>query len=167
MRVAQRNECFVTVSGVCERFGTRCPRKSEKTILETGTTLPLVGRVVRLGDGDIYLHRNHTLAKRCETNNKYAYVVSRYDGMTTMATLSGVFDGTMDVPLMVFKNPSRFYPIRGLPDVVPGVAYLFSTNSFRDLTLFFKWVNERKIFQALPKYTHIYYTWIIMVPTNS
>lgn len=80
----------------------------------------------------IYLHRNHTLAKRGEKEIKYADVLSGGDGMTMMVTLGGGSDGTMDVPLMILKNVSRSYPIRGLSDDVPGVSYRSSPKSFMD-----------------------------------
>lgn len=98
----------------------------------------------------VHLHSNRTLARRGENEVKYADVVSGDDGMTMMVTLGGGRDGTMPVPLMIFKNLSRSYPIRGLNDDVPGVAYRSSPKSFMDRVLFCDWLNERRIFQPFP-----------------
>lgn len=98
----------------------------------------------------IHLHNNRTLSKRGDTEIKYADVVSGDDGMTMMVTLGGGCDGHMGVPMIIFKNAFRSYPIRGLCDDIPGVTYRSTPKGFMDSALFFNWLNERRIFNPLP-----------------
>lgn len=97
----------------------------------------------------VHLHSNRTLAVRGETKIKYADVVSGDDGMTMMVTLGGRCMESV-IPMMIFKNPSRSYPIRGLPDDIPGVSYRSGPKGFMDSALFAEWLNESRIFKPLP-----------------
>lgn len=51
---------------------------------------------------------------------KHADVVSGDDGMTVMELLLGESDAGVEPPVMAFQNQNRSYPIRGVPDNVPG-----------------------------------------------
>lgn len=54
---------------------------------------------------------------------KYADAISGVVGMTMVVRISGGRDARIEPPFMVFKNDRCPYPIRGLPDDIPGVSY--------------------------------------------
>jgi len=68
--------------------------------------------------------RNHkTLAMKGEASVKYADVVSGDEGMTMMVLISGGALSSIQVSFMIFQNQNSSYPIRGVPDDIPGVCY--------------------------------------------
>lgn len=97
----------------------------------------------------IHLHTNRTLAIRGEGEVKYADVVSGDEGMTLMVLLGGGCDAEMGIPLIIFKNSNRSYPIRGLPDETPGITYRSSHKGWMDSALFADWLNSPRIFKPL------------------
>lgn len=98
----------------------------------------------------IHLHNSRTLAKRGESEVKYADVVSGDEGMTLMVLLGGGCNAQMGVPMIIFKNASRSYPIRGVQDDTPGITYRSSPKGWMDSALFADWLNSARIFQPLP-----------------
>lgn len=54
---------------------------------------------------------------------KYAYVVICGEGMTMVLRLSGGRNAGIEKPFMVFLNKDIKYPICGVLETVPGVAY--------------------------------------------
>lgn len=67
-----------------------------------------------------------------------------------MVLLSGGYNAQMGVPMIIFKNPSRSYPIRGVQDDTPGITYRSSPKGWMDSALFADWLNSARIFQPLP-----------------
>ena len=55
-----------------------------------------------------------------DCNVRFADVVSGDEGMTMMVLLGGCPEAHMGLPMLVFKNGNRSYPIRAVPDNVPG-----------------------------------------------
>lgn len=73
---------------------------------------------------------------------RYAEVVSGGDGMTMIVRITGGEHALIEVPFMVFTNKNRSYPIRGVPDNIPGVCYRSSPKGFVDMKLFAEYFNE-------------------------
>ena len=46
---------------------------------------------------------------------------------------------------MIFQNESRNYPIRGIPDDVPGVAYRTGPKGWMDKQVMVKYLKERRV----------------------
>ena len=64
-----------------------------------------------------------TLGFRGDENVKYADVASGGVGMTMVVRIRGGKFARLEPAFTIFQNESRNYPIRGIPDDVPGVAY--------------------------------------------
>lgn len=73
---------------------------------------------------------------------KYADVVSGGDPMTMMVRISGGVNAMIHPPMIIFKNGNRSYPIRGIPDNVPGVCYRSSPKGWMDSTVWKEWLSE-------------------------
>ena len=63
------------------------------------------------------------LGSRGDENVKYADVASGGVGMTMVVRIRGGKFARLEPAFTIFQNESRNYPIRGIPDDVPGVAY--------------------------------------------
>ena len=46
---------------------------------------------------------------------------------------------------MIFQNESRNYPIRGIPDDVPGVAYRTGPKGWMDKQVMVQYLKERRV----------------------
>lgn len=64
-----------------------------------------------------------TLEKRGASTVKYHNVVSGGECMTLAVLLRGGPNARVEVPMIVFQNDNRSYPIRGLADDVPSATY--------------------------------------------
>lgn len=71
----------------------------------------------------INMNDSTTLEKKVSTTVKYHDVVSGSEGMTVVAMLRGGVNARLEVPMLIFQNDKRGYPIRGLIGNVPGVTY--------------------------------------------
>lgn len=54
---------------------------------------------------------------------KYEDVVSGGNLMTILVHITGGRNATLQPPFLSFQNRDRNYPIRNVPDYVPGVSY--------------------------------------------
>ena len=81
---------------------------------------------------------------------KYLDVVSGGESITMMVLISGGPEARVEVPMLVFKNPSRSYPIRGIPDNIPGVCYRSSPKAWMDRPVWSEWLQEPRVMKALP-----------------
>ena len=81
---------------------------------------------------------------------KYADVASGGEGMNMLVRISGGVEAKIENPLMVSKNQSRSYPIRCLPDNVPGVSYRSGPKGWMDTQVMHQWLQERRVITALP-----------------
>lgn len=89
----------------------------------------------------INMHNHKTVSVRGSSEVKYADVVSGDEGMTMMVTIRGGALATLCPAFMIFKNKQRSYPIQGLPDNIPGVAYRTQPEGWMDGTVFLEWVR--------------------------
>ena len=64
-----------------------------------------------------------TLGFAGDVEVKYSDAISGGESMATVVRLSGGRNARIEPPFMVFFNKNRDYPLRGVPDDVPGVAY--------------------------------------------
>lgn len=88
---------------------------------------------------------------------KYADVVSGGEGFTMVVRLTGGRDARIAAPFMIFKNGDRNYPIRGVPDNVPGAAYRTGPKGWMDTTVMPQWLSEPRAITALPHRRRIMY----------
>lgn len=83
-----------------------------------------------------------TLGFRGDNDVKYADVVSGGMGMTMVVRLTGGPGSTICPPFMIFQNPNCSYPIRGVPDDIPGVSYRSAKKGFMTKDVWVQWLNE-------------------------
>lgn len=91
-----------------------------------------------------------TLGLKGDRHVKYADVVSGGDPITMMVRLTGGPNARIDPPILIFKNDNRSYPIRGVPDNVPGVCYRSQPKGWMDGELLREWLSEPRAIEALP-----------------
>ena len=92
----------------------------------------------------INMHNHKTLCNRGDEEVKYADVVSGDEGMTMLVLLTGGRNSTIQPPFMTFKNDNSSYPIRGVPDDVPGVSYRTEPKGWMDSRMFGEWLSENR-----------------------
>lgn len=105
----------------------------------------------------INVDNGRTLGFCGDTEVKYADVVSGGEGYTMLVRLTGGRDARIAAPFMVFKNVGRHYPIRGVPDNVPGVAYRTGPKGWMDSIVMPQWLSETRVITALPHKRRILY----------
>ena len=94
----------------------------------------------------INMDNGRTLSFSGESEVKYADVVSGGEGVTIMVRLSGGRDARVQNTFMVFKNSSRSYPIRGVPDDIPGILYGSGQKGWMDTKIIPQWLSEKSLF---------------------
>jgi len=86
-----------------------------------------------------------------ETNISHVkYVTSGGEGMTMMGRISGGSASRIELPFMILKNRDCNYPIRGVPDNIPGVCYRTGPKGWIDRRVMKLWVQERRTMPLLP-----------------
>ena len=96
----------------------------------------------------VNLNNGRTLGFRGDTTVKYAEVVSGGESMTMVVRISGGRRSMIEAPMLIFTNENRSYPIRGLPDDIPGVTYRTGPKGWIDQTVFPEYFAEPRAFQA-------------------
>lgn len=91
-----------------------------------------------------------TLGFAGEDDIKYAEAVSGGDRFTMIVRISGGKYANIEAPFVIFKNERRSYPIRGVPDNVPGVSYRTAPKAFIDHICAPEWLSERRAIKPLP-----------------
>lgn len=91
-----------------------------------------------------------TLGIKGDSDVKYADVVSGGDPITMMVRLTGGSNARIEAPMLIFKNENRSYPIRGVPDDVPGVCYRSGPKGWMDGKVLKEWLMETRAIKALP-----------------
>jgi hypothetical protein len=71
----------------------------------------------------IDMDNGKTLGLRGDVDVRYADVVGGTVGMTMVVMLTGGLSSNLGTPMMIFVNDDCNYPMRGLPDTVPGTVY--------------------------------------------
>lgn len=90
----------------------------------------------------INMDNGKTLGFRGDENVKYADVVSGGIGMTMVVRITGGPLARIEVPMIIFQNDNCSYPIRGLEDAVPGVAYRTARKGFMTSVVWKQWLSE-------------------------
>ena len=65
---------------------------------------------------------------------------------------SGGAKPVIELPLMIFKNKNRNYPIKGVPDDVQGTAHRTGPNGWMDKTIMKQWICEPRFIKKLPNH---------------
>ncbi|OWY97242.1 hypothetical protein PHMEG_00032280 [Phytophthora megakarya] len=92
-----------------------------------------------------------TLSFKGDEHVSYADVVAGSTGMTMVVLLLGGTSAKIGTPMMIFSNASCSYPIRGVPDKVPGVAYRTAQKGFMTSKVFAQWLGESRVIRRLPR----------------
>lgn len=80
---------------------------------------------------------------------KLADVVNVDMGMTMMVMIGRDPNALIEMTMLVFQKDSCSYPIRDVPNDVPGVYYR-SGKVWMDRRVFSSWISEKRIFRKLP-----------------
>ena len=92
----------------------------------------------------INMDNGRTLGFKGDGDVKYADVVSGGEKMTMVVRISGGPRSIVETPMMIFCNNNRSYPMRGLPDDVPGVSYRTGPKGWMDGLVFAQWLGNRR-----------------------
>ncbi|KAL3691779.1 hypothetical protein R1sor_005430 [Riccia sorocarpa] len=98
----------------------------------------------------INMDNGRTLGFRGDRNIKYADVVSGGVSMTMVVKVTGGRSAKICSPLMIFQNDNCSYPIRGVPDNIPGVSYRTTRKSFMTNACLLEYYNEKRASWADP-----------------
>lgn len=80
----------------------------------------------------------------------YMDTVSGSEGFTFLMNVGGGRRGTIEPGFVVFKNADCNYPIRNVPDNVPGVSYRTGRKAWMDQRVFLEMLKERKFLKPMP-----------------
>ena len=122
---------------LCQRERLTCsPEKEMQIEMHTAFHLGVLHRGFQSGVFDENLMENidethfvvnmdngRTLGFRGDDAVKYAEVVSSGDSMTMVVRISGGRRAIIESPMLIFTNANGSYPIRAIPDNIPGVSY--------------------------------------------
>lgn len=95
----------------------------------------------------VNVENGRTLGFIGDESVKYADVSSGGDSMTMVLRISGGRHARIEHPFMIFQNKDRNYPIRGVPDDVPGVSYRTGPKGWMDSRVFPQWLAESRAIQ--------------------
>ncbi|KAL3686242.1 hypothetical protein R1sor_004264 [Riccia sorocarpa] len=98
----------------------------------------------------INMDNGRTLGFRGDRDIKYADVVSGGVSMTMVVKVTGGRSAKISSPFMIFQNDNCSYPIRGVPDNIPGVSYRTTRKSFMTNACLLEYYNERRASWADP-----------------
>jgi hypothetical protein len=96
----------------------------------------------------INFQNGRTLGFRGDVEKKYADVVNGGEAMTMVVRITGGRRGKLEVPMMIFSNPNRSYPIRGVEDNVPGVSYRSAPKGWMDKSIFAEYFSDQRSYQG-------------------
>ena len=68
--------------------------------------------------------------------------------MTMVVRISGGRRSMIEAPMLIFTNPNRSYPIRGVDDNILGVSYRTGPKGWMDQSIFAQYFAEPCAFQA-------------------
>jgi len=80
----------------------------------------------------------------------YQEISAGGQGFTVVVRISARNGGRIEVPMVIFMNKDRSYPIGGVPDDVDGVFYRSSPKGWMDQPLFAEYFREERTITALP-----------------
>ena len=82
---------------------------------------------------------------RGDGNVKYLDVASGGVGMIMVVRIRGGKFARREPVFMIIQNESRKYPIRGIPDDVPDVAYRIGPKGWMDKPIMVHYLKERRV----------------------
>lgn len=85
-----------------------------------------------------------------DTEVRYADVTSGGEVITMLMCLCGGASARIETPLPIFMNNNPSYPIRRVPDDVPGVAYRTGPNDWMDNNNMLRWLRDPRVIKPLP-----------------
>lgn len=96
------------------------------------------------------LDNGRTLGFAGESKVKCADAISGSEEMTMVFQITGFRDASISLPLMIFINNDRSYPIRGLLDEISGVSYRIGPKGWMYRISMTKWLEEHRVIGPLP-----------------
>eukprot|EP00171_Calliarthron_tuberculosum_P006283 IDg6283t1 len=93
--------------------------------------------------------------------------MSEGEVFTMVLRLTGRRDARIATAFVLFKNVDRNYPIRRVPDNVPGFAYKTGPKVWMDTTVVPQWLSEKRVLTALPHSRRILYVDNCIEHTNT
>lgn len=98
----------------------------------------------------VNMDNKRTLGFRGDQHVKYADMVLGGVGITMVVKVTGGVHGKIGIPLLIFQNAASSYPIRGVPDNVPGVCYRTAKKGFMTSELVPHYYREDRVSFADP-----------------
>ena len=96
----------------------------------------------------VNLDNGQTLGFWGDTIVKYIEVVPNDESMTTVLYISRGRSITIEVPMLIFSNENRIYPIRGLVNDILGVSYRIGPKGWMDQIIFPEYFLEPRTYQG-------------------
>lgn len=96
------------------------------------------------------MDNGRSIGFRGDSAVKYADVVAGEEGITMMVHIRGGRDARIECPFLIFQNSNRSYPIRNVPDTVPGVCYRSQPKGWMDSDIFAQWLGEPRAISKDP-----------------
>jgi len=80
---------------------------------------------------------------------EFCDLVSGDKGMTVMVMLGGGPQSWLEIPFMLFQNQLSAYPIKGVPDSIPGVCYRPGPRGWMERRVFLDWLKDPRAVRKL------------------
>jgi len=90
------------------------------------------------------MDNGRSIGFRGDSTVKYSDIVAGDEGITMMVHILGGRNARVECPFLIFQNQRRSYPIRNVPDNVPGVCYRSQPKGWMDGDTFVKWLSEKR-----------------------
>ena len=98
----------------------------------------------------INMDDHKTLSLRSDKDVKCGDAVSGDVGMTMMVLICGGSQAEIFPPFLIFQNALHSYPIRSIPDHVPGLSHRSGPKSWIDRIVMAQWLKELRAISPLP-----------------
>jgi hypothetical protein len=96
----------------------------------------------------INMENGKTLGLCGDQTVKYADVVSGGEAMTMVVRVTGGVRAKIMAPMIIFTNAGGAYPIRGVPNNVPGVTYRSSPRGWTSMDIFSQYFDDPIAYQG-------------------
>jgi hypothetical protein len=107
----------------------------------------------------INMENGKTLGLRGDQTVKYADVVSGGEAMTMVVRVTGEVRAKIMAPMIIFTNAGGAYPIRGVPNNMPGVTYQSSQRGWMSMDIFSQYFDDPIAYQG-DRFNHRKQVWV-------
>ncbi len=122
--------------------------------------------MVKMNETHVFINEdNHrTLRYVSDPNVNYAEVSSGGEGISTILNIIGGVNSKIEAPFVIFKNCQRKYPIKGVPDDVPGASYRTGPRTWIEATLFNDWLDQKRLSTRIRREPRKWFLWTLFGP---